>query len=96
MNKINQVFPYLRTNDASAAIEFYTQAYGAVEDFRLQEPSGRIGHAELKFGDAANQNNNISDKLLLSTKPCAVSPATVTVFFSQTPELLTEKAVDSL
>lgn len=51
MNKILEVFPYLRTDDASAAIAFYTQAFGAVEDFRLQEPSGRIGHAELKFGD---------------------------------------------
>lgn len=48
---IHEVFPYLRTRDANAAIEFYRNAFGAVEIFRLTEPSGRIGHAELKFGD---------------------------------------------
>jgi uncharacterized glyoxalase superfamily protein PhnB len=50
--RISAVFPYLRTKDAAAAIEFYKQAFGAVEDFRLSEPGGRIGHAELKFGAA--------------------------------------------
>lgn len=50
-NQIREVFPYLRVRDASAAIGFYRKAFGAVEDFRLAEPSGRIGHAELKFGD---------------------------------------------
>jgi uncharacterized glyoxalase superfamily protein PhnB len=50
-NQIDQVYPYLRTRDANSAIEFYQQAFGAVEDFRLTEPSGRIGHAELKFGE---------------------------------------------
>lgn len=49
---IAEVFPYLRTRDANAAIEFYKKAFGAVEDFRLTEPGGRVGHAELKFGDA--------------------------------------------
>lgn len=48
---IHEVFPYLRVRDANAAIRFYEQAFGAKEDFRLSEPSGRIGHAELKFGE---------------------------------------------
>ena len=47
---ILDAFPYLRLRDASAAIEFYKQAFGAVEEFRLAEPSGRVGHAHLKFG----------------------------------------------
>ena len=42
--------PYLCVSDANAAIEFYTAAFGASEDFRLSEPSGRLGHAELDFG----------------------------------------------
>lgn len=50
-NRIEEVYPYLRTRDAGAAIEFYKKAFGATEDFRLSEPSGRIGHAELKFGE---------------------------------------------
>ena len=46
----HEVFPYLRINGADRAITFYSQAFGAVEKFRLTEPSGRIGHAELQLG----------------------------------------------
>jgi len=48
--KIHELFPYLRLKDAPRAIEFYRAAFGATEKFRLTEPSGRIGHAELDFG----------------------------------------------
>jgi len=47
---IHEVFTYLRVRDTAAAIAFYTQAFGAKELFRLTEPSGRIGHAELELG----------------------------------------------
>lgn len=49
---IQEVYPYLRVRDANAAIEFYVKAFGAAERFRLTEPNGRIGHAELIFGPA--------------------------------------------
>lgn len=49
-NPIGEVFPYLIVRDAPAAIEFYKQAFGATEMMRLSEPSGRIGHAQLRFG----------------------------------------------
>jgi PhnB protein len=48
--QIHEVFPYLRVADAAAAIDFYTRAFGAAEKYRLTEPSGRIGHAELQLG----------------------------------------------
>lgn len=47
---IHEVFPYLRVSNCDAAIEFYKRAFGAEEKFRLAEPSGRVGHAELKLG----------------------------------------------
>lgn len=49
---IHEIFPYLRVRDADAAIEFYREAFGAEEMFRLTEPNGRVGHAQLRFGDA--------------------------------------------
>ena len=49
---IHEMFTYLCVKDAGKAIQFYKQAFGASEKFRLTEPSGRIGHAELLFGDA--------------------------------------------
>ena len=48
--KIHELFPYVRVRDAAKAIDFYKRAFGATEKFRLAEPSGRIGHAELVFG----------------------------------------------
>ncbi|MFJ9643026.1 VOC family protein [Streptomyces sp. NPDC101206] len=48
----HSIAPYLGIKDAAKAIEFYKEAFGAVELFRLESPDGRIGHAELKIGDS--------------------------------------------
>jgi|SRR5436853_6589212 len=47
---VHELFPYLHVNGAAKAIDFYVAAFGAREKFRLAEPSGRIGHAELDIG----------------------------------------------
>jgi uncharacterized glyoxalase superfamily protein PhnB len=47
---IHDVYAYLRLHDTKAAIDFYARAFGARELFRLVEPSGRVGHAEIKIG----------------------------------------------
>lgn len=47
---IHEVFAYLCVADTDAAIRFYASAFGATEKFRLTEPGGRIGHAEMDFG----------------------------------------------
>ncbi|HXV59714.1 MAG TPA: VOC family protein [Vicinamibacteria bacterium] len=47
--KIHEMFPYLCVSDAKAAIDFYGNVFGVSEKFRLTEPSGRVGHAELDF-----------------------------------------------
>ena len=44
--------PYLICSDAAKAIEFYKQAFGAMEIMRMPMPGGRIGHAEIKIGDS--------------------------------------------
>ena len=44
--------PYLIIEGAADAIEFYKQAFGAVELFRMPGPDGKIGHAEIKIGDS--------------------------------------------
>jgi len=47
---IHELFAYLCVDDARQAIEFYGNVFGAREKYRLAEPGGRIGHAELDFG----------------------------------------------
>lgn len=46
--------PSLNLNDAAAAVEFYQQAFDAVELYRMEIPpgSGTIGHGEMKIGDS--------------------------------------------
>lgn len=42
--------PYLCVKDGSKAIDFYKKAFGATEVMRMADPSGKVGHAELKIG----------------------------------------------
>ena len=44
--------PYLCVDGAGKAIEFYTQVLGATERMRMDGPDGKIGHAELSFGES--------------------------------------------
>lgn len=46
---IHELFAYIHVKNAAEAIAFYTTVFGATEKFRLVEPGGRLGHAELDF-----------------------------------------------
>ncbi|MFY9690076.1 MAG: VOC family protein [Candidatus Acidiferrales bacterium] len=46
------VTPYLSVRRASAAISFYEKALGATVLSRIDQPDGRVGHAELNIGGA--------------------------------------------
>lgn len=48
----HSVTPYLYIDGAARAIDFYKQAFGAVEVMRLAGPDGKVGHAEIKIGDS--------------------------------------------
>jgi PhnB protein len=50
MIDIHEVYAYLRVHSTAEAIDFYSRAFDAKEIFRLTEPSGRIGHAEIRIG----------------------------------------------
>jgi PhnB protein len=47
----HSVTPYLIVNDAAAALDFYRDALGAEEVYRLPM-GGKIGHAEIRIGDS--------------------------------------------
>ena len=46
------ITPYLIIEGAAAAIDYYKKAFGAIETVRMPQPDGRVGHAEIKIGDA--------------------------------------------
>lgn len=66
-----RVTPYLIVNDAKAAIDFYTSILGAEQRVRMEMPDGKIGHAEVGFGNSVVM---LADEF---PEMGAVSPATV-------------------
>jgi predicted enzyme related to lactoylglutathione lyase len=51
--RLHSLTPYLAVVDAPRALEFYAAAFGAVPRGEpIVMPDGRIGHAELAFGDS--------------------------------------------
>jgi len=46
------VTPYLMVRRGAKAIEFYVRAFGAVERDRMQDPTGKIRHAEITIGNS--------------------------------------------
>ena len=45
------VMPYLHYEDAAAALDFLTTAFGFREKYRMDDENGRVGHAEVEIGD---------------------------------------------
>ncbi|AUN29127.1 VOC family protein [Niveispirillum cyanobacteriorum] len=88
MSSITAVMPYFTVKNASAAIDFYCRAFGAVEIFRMTDPmDGRVGHAELRLGDSTIMlSDEYPDFGALS--PDTVGGTPVTLF-------LATKAVDA-
>ena len=52
--RLHSITPYLATHDPAAAIDWYTEVFGAqLLGDPIVMPDGRIGHAELRIGDSA-------------------------------------------
>lgn len=76
--KIEEVFAYLCVSDSAAAINFYSEAFGAREKFRLTEPSGRIGHAELDFGGTTIMlSDEFPEANIRSAQSLGATPVTI-------------------
>jgi PhnB protein len=73
--------PYLIVDGAAAAIEFYKQAFGAVELFRMGGPDGKIGHAEIKIGTSPIMLSDEAPQMgALSAKTIGGSPVSLMLY----------------
>jgi PhnB protein len=70
---------YLTVDNGARAIEFYKQAFGAQEKFRMDTPQGKLAHAELKIGDSMFM---LSEEMPGSTcrSPNSLNGTTVNIF----------------
>ncbi len=66
--------PYLMVKGAADAIEFYRRAFGATELFRMADPQGVIGHAEIKIGDSVIMRTISPAPPVMARAPSAVPP----------------------
>ena len=72
----HSVTPYLIVDGAARALEFYRQAFGAEETFRMPGPDGKIGHAEFRIGNSmvmiADENREFRSPKALGGSPISL------------------------
>ena len=51
-SEYGSITPYLIVDDGNKAIAFYEKVFGATERMRIGGPDGKVGHAELQFGQS--------------------------------------------
>ena len=87
--------PYLVVRAAEAAIEFYKNAFGATELYRLDMPDGKVGHAEMQLG---NSRFMLSDEMpqmgYSSPQTLGGTPFTLLVY-SEDVDAAVEEAVSA-
>jgi PhnB protein len=77
--------PHLVCDDAAAAIAFYTQAFGAVEEMRLPGPGGKLMHAMVRIGGSPLMLVDAFPEMgALSPKSLNGSPVTLHLFVPDT------------
>lgn len=90
---VHELYPYLCVSNAPAAIDFYIAAFGAQEKFRLTEPSGRIGHAELDFnGTILMLADEFPECGFRSAQTLGATPVTIHLHVDNADEVI-QKAV---
>ena len=89
------ITPYLIVDNAAGAIDFYKKAFGAREKMRLGMPGGKIGHAELKFGDALVMlADEAPDHNALSPKTVGGTPVTIHLYVKNVDRIV-EQAINA-
>jgi len=72
---VHTITPRLCFEDTAFAIQFYEHAFGAKELYRLNEPDGKVGHAEIRIGDSLiMMSDEYPEMAVLSAKSRGGSP----------------------
>lgn len=81
--------PYLCVKGAAKAIDFYVRAFGAKEHMRMQQPDGRIGHAEVRIGAAPIMlADEFSEMEFRSPQSLGGSPVNILVYVEDVDALV--------
>ncbi|MGH7793959.1 MAG: VOC family protein [Candidatus Binatia bacterium] len=81
--------PYLCVNGGAAAIDFYKQAFGAREVMRIPMAEGKIGHAELRVGDALFMlADEFAEMNFRSPRSLGGTPVNIVIYVENVDELV--------
>ncbi|MFD3573317.1 VOC family protein [Streptomyces sp. NPDC058644] len=85
------VIPHVMVDGAAAAIDFYAEAFGAKELFKLQAPDGQVMHAEIEINGSALM---LGDAAGVFTSPSgAGGPSVALHVFVDDVDALADRAV---
>ena len=91
----HSITPYLAVDDASGAIEFYKNAFGAKERLRMPTPDGKVAHAEVEIGDSLIMLSDPFDQARTKT-PSKTGATTVGIFlYSEDVDETYKQALDA-
>jgi PhnB protein len=93
----NSISPYLVIKGAAQAIEFYKKVFGATEVFRMNQPDGKVSHAELQIGDSRFMLSEENPKMgqgHVSASSIGGSPVSLYLYIPDVDRVI-EKAVDA-
>lgn len=94
-NAVRSVSLYMCIAGASAALDFYRDAFGAKELSRLVEPDGKIGHAEIEIGNIVFMiADEYPDYGVLSPKTIGGSPVRIHLYVPDV-DAFAERAINA-
>ncbi len=94
-NAVRSVSLYMCIAGASAALDFYRDAFGAKELSRLVEPDGKIGHAEIEIGNIVLMiADEYPDYGVLSPKTIGGSPVRIHLYVPDV-DAFAERAINA-
>jgi len=92
----NSISPYLVVKGAAKAIEYYKKVFGAKEVMRMDQPDGKVGHAELQIGDSRfmlSEENPSMGQGHVSASGIGASPVSLYLYIPDVDRVI-ERAVD--
>lgn len=81
--------PYLNVKDGNRAIEFYKKAFGASEVTRIPRKDGKLGHGELRIGEALIMlRDEIPEMNFLSPQSIGGTPIQILIYVNDVDALV--------
>jgi len=84
----NAIVPHIYIDGAAAAIEFYQKAFGAIELFRIAQPSGKILHAEISIAGSVIMLGDPDERLYAEPRKLGRCTAGLHIFVDDNAALM--------